>query len=98
MARTAAPPPSRGMPSLVIMSQIAPAPMPKMTRLPDSADSEVSVRASQVAASRGDGGHLGRRLIAVRALAGGLVSGTLRLPQGLNPLLAVEQPGGLGLL
>jgi hypothetical protein len=53
---------------------------------------------SQVAASRGDGGHLGRRLIAVRALAGGLVSGTLRLPQGLNPLLAVEQPGGLGLL
>src|SRR6266568_1395803 len=37
-------------------------------------------------------------LIAVRALAGGLVSGTLRLPQGLNPLLAAEQPGGLGLL
>src|SRR5947207_652667 len=31
-------------------------------------------------------------------LAGGLVSGTLRFPQGLNPLLAVEQPGGLGLL
>ena len=54
MARTAAPPSRRGTPSLVIMSQIAPAPMPRMTRPPDSADSAVSVRASTGA------GRLGR--------------------------------------
>ena len=54
MARTAAPPSRRGTPSFTIMSQIAPAPMPRMTRPPDSADSEVSVRASTGA------GRLGR--------------------------------------
>lgn len=54
IARTAAPPSSRGMPSFTIMSQIAPVPMPRMTRPPDSADSEVSVRASTGA------GRLGR--------------------------------------
>ena len=45
-ARTAAPGVSRGMPSWGIMSQIAPAPIPRMTRPPDSADSELIVRAS----------------------------------------------------
>ena len=46
MARTAAPGSRRGTPSLVIMSHSAPAPSPSTTRPPDSADSEVMVRAS----------------------------------------------------
>ena len=57
MARTAAPPSSRGTPSFTIMSQIAPATPPRMTRPPDSADSEVSVRASTGA------GRLGRSVM-----------------------------------
>jgi hypothetical protein len=62
MARTAAPRSSRGTPSFTIMAQIAPAPIPTTTRSPDSADSEVIVRASTGAGRDG-------RLVTVTAPA-----------------------------